>query len=334
MKRLLFVIGVLLAAAPGCGREPCATCTEDLPKHRVVLELGGVASRTKVQGATDQSESRVGHCILYLFDRSGSMIDCFLSDDGRFDFLVTDRTYDFVAIANKRDLPMSGITKSELMAFKTTLPENADGSFVMAGCLDDHIIRSDEKITVEVSRIVAKVTLSVTTRFPSGSRYGPLRIEDIYLTNVAGENNLSVNDTLPDASALWYNRMDLETSPSADYPSDLLFAHVGGELSAVDSLKTCYSFYPYPNSSEDNRDTDKWGSRRTRLVVRASLAGKTTYYPVTFDRVRRNTHYHVEMVISGFGVDHPENNPDDHGSMNLTVSADPWTAGTTYEVEI
>ena len=128
--------------------------------------------------------------------------------------------------------------------------------------------------------------------------------------------------------------MDLDASPSTDYPYELLCEHVGIDLFSRDSLQPRYVFYPYPNSSEDDRDIEKWGSRSTRLVVRASLAGRTTYYPVTFDRVRPNTHYHVEMVIAGFGVDHPENNPDDHGSMSLTVSTDPWIAGTIYEAEL
>lgn len=334
MKRFLFVIGALLAAAAGCDREPCATCTENLPAHRIELELGGSAMGTKVSGATDLSESDVGFCTLYLFDRSGSLVDCFLSDDGRFDFLVTDRTYDFVAIANKRDLPMSGITKTELLSSRTELSENGDGCFVMAGCLDDHIIRSDEKITIEVSRIVAKVTLSVTTRFPEGSGYGPLRIEDIYLTNVPGENNLAASDTLPAADAVWYNRMDLETPAPAGMQPGLLSGHIGKELAAMDSMDAGLSFYPYPNSSEDDRDTSEWSCRRTRLVVRATLAGRTTYYPVTFARIRPNTHYHVDMEISGFGVDHPENNPDDHGTLDLKVSADPWYEGFTYEAEI
>lgn len=334
MKRFLFVTGALLAAAIGCDREPCATCTENLPTHRVELELGGSALGTKVSGATDLSESNVGYCTLYLFDRSGSLVDCFLSDDGRFDFMVTDRTYDFVAVANKRDLPMSGITKSELLACRTTLSENGNGNFVMAGCLDGHIIRSDEKITVEVSRIVAKVTLSVTTCFPETSDYGPLRIEDIYLTNVPGENDLAVSDTLPDACAVWYNRLDLETPAPSGLSPDMLYGHIGKELAARDSMYAGLSFYPYPNSSEDDRETTEWSCRRTRLVVRAVLAGRTTYYPVTFARICPNTHYHVKMQISGFGVDHPENNPDDYGTLDLKVSVDPWEEGFTYEAEI
>ena len=332
MKRLLFVTGVLLVTAIGCDREPCAACAEELERRHVLLELTGSALQTKAFDVPSLSESNVVRCLLYVFSRSGELVGSYDSPDGRFDFFLTDETYDFVAVANKGGLPLSGITKQELLETVTLLSENAVGCFVMAGQLENHLIASDEKITVEVRRLVGKVSYIIRTEFPGPLSEESFRVEDIFLTNAVGSCALLPPDTAPGASDLWYNKMNLEEDGSNEV-ADLLCGHPGRPMAAVDSIVTGYSFYPYPNHSQDDHDKARWESRCTRFVVRATLAGRTTYYPVTLPDVRSNYHYHIDLTISNYGVEHPEDPLAAYSGITPVVSVDSWDEGGSLQGE-
>ncbi|MBR5018479.1 MAG: hypothetical protein IKX53_02450 [Bacteroidales bacterium] len=331
MKRLLFVTGVLLVAALGCDREPCAECSDELAARHISLTLSGSALQTRALDVPSLAESNVVRCLLYVFSRTGTLVDTYDSADGRFDFFLTDEVYDFVVIANKNGLPRAAITKNDLLATATPLAENAVGNFVMVGALADHLIEADEKITVEVSRLVGKVTCTIRTAFTGALADKPFVVEEIGLINVAGQNTLALSDSLPDASARWYNRMGLEDPPTDGCPPELLAAHIDVRMSASDSLAPGHSFYPYPNSSPDSHDKDVWGSRCTRFVVKANLNGRTTWYPVTLERVRPNRHYHVDLTIAGYGVEHPEDPLTDYSAIAATVSVADWIDGGTLQ---
>jgi len=331
MKRILFVTGAwLLAAVSGCDREPCAACTEAVP-HHVQLDLSGSALQAKAFDVPSLAESNVECCRLYVFSRSGELVDSYSSPDGRFDFFLTDETYDFVAVANKEDLPETPAGKAGLLSTQTTLSENSVGHFLMAGWLDRHRIESDEKLTVEVQRLVGKVSYKIRTAFSGTLAREPFVVEDIYLTNVAGSCALSPDDTERLASELWYNRMELEAGEGPESSSDLLSGHLDQPMAAVDSIETGHSFYPYPNGSSDSHDKERWTSRCTRFVVRARLAGRRTYYPVTLPAVRNNHHYHVDLTISNFGVEHPEDLLDDYAGVLPVVTVEAWDEGASLQ---
>ena len=327
LKRLLFVTGALLVGAAGCDGEPCAACTEELAARHVSLELCGSALQTRALDVPSLAESNVVRCLLYVFSRTGTLVDTYDSTDGRFDFYLTDEVYDFVVVANKTGLPRVAITKNDLLETLTTLSENAVGNFVMVGALSDHLIEADEKITVEVARLVGKVTYTIRTAFTGALAGKPFLIEEIGLTNVVGQNTLALSDSVPDASAPWYNRMLFDNPPAEDAPADLLNARLDITMKASDSLVSGHSFYPYPNASSDNHDREHWSSRCTRFVVKAQLDGRTNWYPVTLERVRRNRHYHVDLTISGYGVEHPEDPLTDYSGIAATVSVEDWIDG-------
>ena len=310
---LLFFMPALLCMMSGCNPgDPCMACREEPVPRRLQLTL---APATKGSGDSLLPDNLVTQCMLYVFSASGHLVNCYHSSDGLFDFFLTDETYDFVAVANKDGLPAFGIDKSALYRTETTLAENVEGGFVMAGSLDNHIIESDEKITVEIQRLAAKVSYGIHTAFTGPLAAERFQLEDVFLTNVAGRNTLALTDSLPASDALWYNRMNLEER--GDEPVELLR---GG---------TC--FYAYPNASPDSHDKTQWGSRCTRFVVKATLAGRTTYYPVTLETVRANHHYHIDLTIANFGVDHPEDSPDDYSRFQAKISVVQWRAGDTLQ---
>lgn len=310
MKNVLNVLlPALLFLASGCNPgEPCLACREEPRLRRLELTL---STATKGSEEPLPSDSQVTRCLLYVFSRNGYLVNCYQSSDGRFDFYLTDETYDFVAVANKGDLPVAGITRQELGRTETTLVENAEGGLVMVGHLDSHIIESDEKVTVEMKRLVAKVSYVIHTDFTGPLAEDPFQVEDVYLTNVVGSNTLALTDSLPASNALWYSRMNWEER--GDEPASL--------------LRGVPCFYALPNASPDSHDKEKWGSRCTRFVVKAMLAGRTTYYPVTLEKVQANHHYHIDLTIAGFGVDHPEDRPEDFKDFQAQIYITPWKDG-------
>ena len=84
--------------------------------------------------------------------------------------------------------------------------DNAVGNFQMAGSLAKHLIEADEKITVEVSRLVGKVSYTIRTAFTGPLAGKEFRVEDIYLTNVSGENDLVLSRCAPALLPLWTPR--------------------------------------------------------------------------------------------------------------------------------
>lgn len=325
MKQILILLGAVLALAVSCDSGTCSLCGEIAELRHVRLSLAGVSVRTRAENVTDDQESAVTECVLYVFNRDGQLVSRYESGSGTFDFYLTDETYDFVAVVNKRQLPDSP-TRSELSGLATTLAENTVGHFVMAGSLADHVIQGDEKITVNVRRIVSKVTYTVRTAFTGLLAEKPFTVEAVYLTNVAGENNLGVT-ARPDGNAAWYNKMD--RTGTAGAVDALLYGNLSASLAATDSIRSGHTFYPYPNSSADNHDKDAWSARCTRFVVKATLGGKTTYYPVTIPVTQRNKHYHIDLTISSYGVDHPEDDPKENSYVEAVISVSDWEDGGT-----
>ena len=316
MKQALFLFLTALCLATACDPgEPCAACTEEAVPRRLQLTLQQAGPDTKGSEDPQTLDNRITQCVLYVFSRDGQLVNCYPSANGLFDIYLTDETYDFIAVANKEGLPSLGISKSVLCQTETTLAENSYGGFVMVGRLDNHIIDGDEKITLEMHRLVAKVSYSIQTRFTGALAQANFQVEDVFLTNVAGVNNLALTDTLPASKALWYNRMNREDCDGA--PTALL---QGGPC-----------LYAYPNASPDSHDKTEWGSRCTRFVVKALLAGRTTYYPVTLERVRANHHYHIDLTIANFGMDHPEDSPEDYSGFQPRLTVVPWQSGATLQ---
>lgn len=103
-------------------------------------------------------------------------------------------------------------------------------------------------------------------------------------------------------------------------------------------------FYVYPNlhAADPNSASFRGPIPNTtdapsRLVVYAEIAnnGQTVgyYYPVTIPAMERNKSYDVNLLVTGFGSDHPNKEPE-KGSMELSVNVKPWDEGQEIPQEI
>ena len=326
MKRFYLLIAAAAVLSAACGRESCSLCPDSVEMRHVQLRLSASGAQTRASGVTDEQEAAVTECMLYVFSRDGRLVNSYASGSGLFDFYLTDETYDFFAVANKRELPAS-LTRDELLALTTTLAENAPGRFVMTGSLPNHVVQADEKITVGVRRIVSKVSYKIRTAFTGTLATKTFTVDEIYLTNVAGENNLGLNGA-PDGAGNWLNKMNRMSAAGAA-ADELLYGNLGVTMMPVDSIWSGHTFYPYPNASADSHDKEAWSARCTRFVVKATLDGRTTYYPVTIPVAASNKHYHIDLTISNFGVDHPEDVPQRSEYVEVYISISDWEDGGT-----
>ena len=197
-----------------------------------------------------------------------------------------------------------------------------------------------------MSRLAARVVLkSVTNNLPAA--YGALKVERVFLANVAGNQNIS--GTAPVNT--WYNKEGRKdetplvqshiidgSTYTASCP-ELTFKTVGASVANNSSHEpsTPYIMYGYANSSTATPAgfTASFSAQRTVLVVAATVDGKLCYYPVTLSKstIERNTTYTVGLTISSIGSDEP-NKPIEKGSASVTVSVDGWKSGATYDETI
>ena len=112
-----------------------------------------------------------------------------------------------------------------------------------------------------------------------------------------------------------------------------------GDQDAYDGVP----FYVYPNAhaADPNSSTFRGPIANTvdaptRLVVYAEITnnGQTmgNYYPITVPAMERNKSYDINLLITGFGSDHPNKEPE-KGSMELSVNVKPWDEGQTIPQE-
>ena len=323
--------------APGCEKNQCELCSQEGELRHVTVGLGADAVPTKVRGVTPFQENVVRNCRLYVFTQEGYQIGNWSAEDGIFDLYLTDGVYEFVAVANLDALPGTDASRDELFAIRVPIEKNTvdpgTGGFVMVGRLENHVIKGDEKITVEVRRLVSKVSYTVRSAFESHMASYPFEVDEIYMTNVVGDNDLGITRSLQPAEGTWYNKMNYDAAAAAaqPYPAEMLHGDFAKRMASGDSLVSGHTFYVYPNANEDRRDTTRWSPRCTRFVVRAHLNGIQTYYAVTLNTgnqgVLPNKHYHVDLTIKGWGSDHPEIETVEQGAISGVFSVEDWQEG-------
>ncbi len=311
MNRTIVLGMILLLAFPAC-----------LPEHHSLAEEVPVRN---VSVAYD--EAVTGSRLYVCLSETGEMVAAYPSDNGECAFWLPDETYDFCAVVNAPGLASWYGTRDELLSAVTRLDDNAPESLIMTGILSDHVVQADEKITVGVHRIAAKVSFTLRTDFDSIVVFDRFFVRSAYLTNVVASADLKGS---PLSEGPWYNKMGY----TGDRLAGMLQAEIGLTMARCDSLVPETALYAYPNACADSRDKQQWSPRRTRLVVEAQLDSVVTYYPVTFPEIKPNTHYHVDITLKYLGTEHPEDDPVDHRFASVAIRVEPWSGGPVHEWEI
>ena len=359
MKKI-FLLSAAVAAMTlvSCNREPVASVVSDNGKPvEVTIEIRGAAS-TRVTGLVNTegrndaaSEARVNSLQIFVF-KDGER-EAYRKVTDALSALVPATSGERVvwAVVNAPDLD-EVMSLEGLQTAVTSLSDNASDSFVMTGSVTQDLVDGGQ-IPVTVKRIVSRVSINkISTDLKDYRQNYSVRIQALYLVNVAGDNNYSVAGE----PLTWINKLG---HVDADYDpllADALTAVVvknsvydGETLVTDNSYRTEHVFYPYPNAFGTDVEgytpdySDEWTPRGTILVLEAVMLDQNGepiviapetrpeqtvgYYPIPLPALERNKTYVIdEVCITRLpGLDPYK--PIETGETQVTITVNEWEVG-------
>ena len=353
MKKTFSILALAAAVLCSCDKNadcvPCQKAEENQEPATLSVSLGFDDPETRAVTAyttAQDYEKAVNSVQILVFDASGkinmykdagtTVSDIQLSTTaGQKTVWAVVNGPDLSAVANLSALQAKAVDLADNSLTKTE-------GFVMAGSTSCTVSATGGTAAVTVSRLVSRVALQkVTNSLPSG--YGALKIDNVTLINVVGNQNLAGNASI----STWYNKMGRKdggaqadiidgSTNKASCPS-LTFAAPAATVNngAAHTPATPHLFYCYPNatSADANGWVSSFTARKTRLVVAATISGTRYYYPVTINTPERNKAYTVELTITGLGSTDPDQ-PVSKGAITASVTVQGWQTGATYEETI
>lgn len=346
MKKYFFLAATIAAAA---AFTSCDKSFEkqypDIPaqtgKAELSLAIAG-RSQTKATEAGTDAENAIGTVDIFVFFKGGEYdgrLDAYAHfDSAPYTLTATagDRTVYAVINSEHSESVLEAIsTKDELLEKVANLGSqktagNVPGMFTMVGSVvrssatANPLVAGTNNVTVAVDRLVSRVRLRKITRaFDSPALAAQdFSIEEVYLSNAVSKdtygsgyvpvaddftNKLGVQDA---AYGIWLRRA--VSSSLAD----------GASLTMNDAS---YSMYTMPNAIDADSEETPFSRRNTKLVVKASLDGKTLYYVLPLGQLKGNTTYDIgELVITRPGSSDPDKKTE-VASCTFTVDVNPWT---------
>ncbi len=346
MKRNILSIllsSAILAAA--CTPGDCDICPQEENAGTAQLAIDvntGVQTKAGEYIAEQAYEEQVNDIQVFIFDGKGRL-NAYKTSSQNAPIIITT-TYGqktVWAVVNGPDLKAVK-TLNELTSYALDLDANsitASEGFVMTGSADVNIDKKDVSAEITVRRLTSRVAVcNITNRLPEA--YGNLRIDNIVLTNVVGNQNIAGTADI----RTWYNKMGRrDNSPQvqteiidgvnylATCPS-LTFAKPGATVASGDKHDDTYLFYSYPNNTANDVTgwTNPFSARKTKLIVTATIENETYYYPVVLkDNLERNKAYTINIVITALGSTDPDR-PVDKGTLTTTIKVEDWGTGAIY----
>lgn len=251
-------------------------------------------------------------------------------------------SYDVLAVANAAALENVD-SRGALERTATHLADNDPSKgFVMAGATASPVSvtassTAAARADVTLKRFVSRVRITtVENRIPPA--YGNLQLDDVFLINGCADWNLGGSGS-PTTYVNYAGRKDgmnnqaaassiIASAGDAQCPS-LTYATVNKAVANGATETLALPFYTLPNplaAAEDHFDGPTNSAVCARLVVKATFGGKSSYYPVTIEKMQRNYTYDVRFIIKGPGSDDP-NKKVESGNFDVVVTVEPWQAG-------
>ncbi len=239
-------------------------------------------------------------------------------------------------------------TEEKLKETVSDLSDNYAGnavSLVMAGSKTVNVEQKDMPLEVNVTRLTSRISLkNVTVNLDDTYLKGcTFTIKDIYLKNVAGNTNFSLDKNGTEWSIMdptvWYNQMKQEDTPSVNpliLDRNLSINCPEGQAKTIDKV-----WYTYPNPSQGDSNSSSWSARKTRLVIHAEVVGYgsnaiQSYYTFTLPVLKRNFSYEISNItFTMLGKDNDnDDSVTDTGVAAITLKVAEWDNGTamTYNM--
>lgn len=325
MKKIFFLFAAMTALSfASCKKQEAIQPDVVVPVEKATISVnltGLTAYATKT--TTIDHESTPTNVQLFVFrnlstDKTQNILDVKATNAGlSFDVTATSGDKVFYALVNSPALSVT--TESDFLAHVSNLDENAVAtSFVMIGTQTQAIASGANTVQINVDRICSRIKIDKITNSLSAP-YSVLKIQDIYVSNVAGDVNLAtaLSPSTAYAVSQWYNAAAYSSKASVD---GLLYDNtIASDLANSTSTTGTHYLYAYPNMQT--------GANVTRLVVTAKIDNDATvyYYPITLpEAVTPNKSFNIsDIIITRPGSINP-NQPVELGTCNVQITVNPW----------
>ena len=334
MKNYIYLALCAFCVLESCSREDCALEPEKngIVELEVAVPVSGMTKSLSEDGEADLKSLQV-----FVFDSSGSMLEGYSSGNDVSSLKVKTKlgTKYICTLANAPEIP--GIkTMSELDTKISRLEDNIPGSYVMYGKVQETISEASAAVTVNISRLVAKISIkNIKNAFEvEHLRYSALELRRIYLINVAGDCTYSEAEEGSYSPSVWYNKRKCEGD--GDLPSVLSSGELNNKIEYNGSYAVPHYFYCMPNASENDATHSEsvWKPGVTRLVVEVAVDGVTYYYPINIPGIKRNHTYTISnLVITRLGSESPDI-PIKTGDVSFSIYVQNWIQGFDTTVTI
>lgn len=309
-----------------CTKSNVPVPEEGLTGEKVELHVGleGMARNTKTTSTA--GETKINSLQVFLFRQDGDLDAYGKAESGSVKVSTTTGMKDIYALVNAPDLSTVS-KKAELLASVSELSANSLTNFEMVGNVSKEISAS-VSVTVPVKRIVARVGIDkITNRFSSPAyQDAEFIVKRIYIVNVAGD----INYGLTTSPAKWYNPKEYK----AELPALTADEQVNKSIAYNEGMSGPHYYYCYPNPTSKDSNGGDWTPRHTRLVVEATLEGKTYYYPIDIQGIERNKTYTVtNLTITRPGSLDPDT-PVTSYECTFGIEVGDWELGFSKEDQI
>lgn len=360
------MVAATLLSFAACNKvEPQAQLYDgELQSSKLIVSVDAQqVGQTKVLSATDENESKINNVQVYVFrDREGLASANEVDGSKHFTAAETGNNYTVDCTVGKRKVYVvvnandgardvkEIANEQQLLDRVTLLGENTPSKFLMIGSKAVTTTASFET-TVSVYRMVAAIVVdkvNVNFSSPALQESGELVITDMFLSNVTGRNNYGNTTAWASLeSAYWYNQLGTDASrAAASEQVRTLTQETGLSIRLKHGESTpdgqTHSFYCYPNDCP-HKEGAPFTQRSTKLVFKATLNGKTYYYPCDLSRannngdsvydLKANYKYHVTMNVNRPGSEDPDN-PVILSTATFHIQVEDWATGQTYNFTI
>lgn len=316
------LLSVILMTGISCVSDQTASHT-DLKTGTICVSVdSGSATRSSSTGNEDALNS-----LQIIIFRDGILYSSESVEGSSLDLAADFGIYSLYAFVNDPTDWVSApdLTEEKILNATSSFSDNSLSSYVMFGHVPSFEVDEEfSSVTIHVDRLASRITIeNLTADFSSNPHYKgcSLLIRKIYITNILGTCPYSMIPTeSPASDGRWYNRMGLEESVSsvmsmtADKNLEILIPD--GSTKSLDRI-----YYAYPNGCISDSDSSKWESRRTRMVIEATLDGKECWYHITLPPMKSNASYSINScTIRNIGGTSPEDNSISSCEVTITES--------------
>lgn len=350
---IILIFTVLIVS---CTKEKSAYTESKITESLVTLNITTAEpdiKRTKASGTShgnQTDDNNVETLEIFIFRNDGGadngQLDAykkFTKADGLSGLHIKATTGNRIiyAVANSHKENWNGVTTIE--KFKSEMSsivlENTKNFTMTGGVISSLHVTSS--ITFSISRLISRIKLeSIKTAF-AGTPYSGMTLSDVkvYLTNITSARSYSDNISGNVPLFLNYKKLVYADVALCSMPG-MISEHISNEI-GDSGFNTPLYFYAYENMIGSETATERF----TRIVIEATLNGKSYYYPVSINRegfgyvaanghkgVRRNTAYQIKVVIFRPGSTDPDK-PLDPGALSATVGIEDWSVTNSSDVE-